>query len=225
MLQVPAVVDDKGDGMYVCSYIPIGSGKHELLVTVDQGAVAASPFAVNVRPVVCPAMTLASGAGLSAAVCADTAEFCLQTRARSHVAVAVASISEIAVRIAQIPEMGGSWIDVEDGSCWGGWGGGSDEAGNNENIELLSPKGHGITERDENVAAAIFYDIVQAKLLDPEGPAAWRKSYAASGAEALAPAAQASISGATTGRVERPVNQVEESARQQRRTAFPASTA
>ena len=46
-----------------------------------------------------------------------------------------------------------------------------------------APNGHDVLEQAEKAYATIFYDIVEAKHLDPQGLAIWRQRYAALGAD------------------------------------------
>ncbi|XP_061544524.1 filamin-B [Phycodurus eques] len=63
---VEAMMEDKGDNLYRCTYRPTQAGLHALAVTFGGAAVPKSPFSVDVGPACLPGACRATGRGLQA---------------------------------------------------------------------------------------------------------------------------------------------------------------
>ncbi|XP_035485929.2 filamin-B isoform X1 [Scophthalmus maximus] len=61
---VEAMMEDKGDGVYRCTYRPIQAGPHAVIVTFGGVGVPKSPFSVDVGPACMPGACRATGRGL-----------------------------------------------------------------------------------------------------------------------------------------------------------------
>ncbi|XP_063072251.1 filamin-B isoform X2 [Engraulis encrasicolus] len=79
---VEAILEDKGDGVFRCTYRPVQAGPHDVSITFGGIAIPKSPFTVNIGPACNPNACRATGRGLQprGVRVKQTADFKVDTR-------------------------------------------------------------------------------------------------------------------------------------------------